>query len=65
MPDRRDPPRQQLRVELIARLERVRGLMTDAEFDTLITSVERTAARFAEIDAGPLAVVSSGGNRTR
>ena len=49
----RDERRQELRAELIARLERVRGQMTDADFDELVTSVERTAARFAEIDAGP------------
>ena len=59
MRDARDPRRQKLRAELIARLERVRGGMTDAEFDALIASVERTAARFAEIDAGPfMAAVS-------
>ena len=49
----RDERRQQLRAELTARLERVRGHLTDAEFDELVTAVERTAARFAEIDAGP------------
>lgn len=49
----RDERRQQLRAELIARLERVRGRLTDAEFEELLTAVERTAARFAEIDAGP------------
>ena len=49
-----DERRKQLRAELIARLERVRGGLTDAEFDDLVTSVERTAARFAEIDAGPI-----------
>lgn len=38
---------------MIARLERVRGRLTDAEFEELLTAVERTAARFAEIDAGP------------
>jgi hypothetical protein len=59
MRDARDPRRQQLRTELIARLERVRGRMTDAEFDALIASVERTAARFAEIDAGPFMTPAS------
>ena len=53
----RDERRQQLRAELIARLERVRGQLTDTEFDDLVTSVERTAARFAEIDAGPYQVL--------
>ena len=54
----RDEQRQQLRAELIARLARVRGQMTDAEFDELVSAVERTAARFAEIDAGPHRTVS-------
>jgi hypothetical protein len=49
----REERRQQFRAELIARLQRVRGRMTDAEFDVLVNSVERTAARLAEIDAGP------------
>ena len=47
----RDERRQQLRAELLARLQRVRGDMTDAQFEDLVSSVERTAARFAEIDA--------------
>ena len=51
----RDERRKELRTELIARLERVRGKLTDAEFANLIDDVERTAARFAEIDAGPYA----------
>ena len=38
---------------MIARLQRVRGTMSDAEFDELVSAVERTAARFAEIDSGP------------
>ena len=37
----------------MARLQRVRGQMTDAEFDDLVSAIERTAARFAEIDAAP------------
>jgi hypothetical protein len=48
----RDERRRQFRAELIARLERVRGTMTDAEFGKLLTSIEQTAVRFAEIDAG-------------
>ena len=51
----REERRQQRRRELVARLERVRGQMTEAEFLELVDSVERTAARFAEIDAGPIA----------
>jgi hypothetical protein len=50
MPEER---RQQLRTEMIARLHRVRGQMTDDEFAELVSSVERAAARFAEIDAAP------------
>jgi hypothetical protein len=38
---------------MIARLHRVRGQMTDDEFAELVSSVERAAARFAEIDAAP------------
>ena len=53
MPETREPRRQQLREDLIARLERVRGEMTNSEFAALIMAVERTAARFAEIDSGP------------
>ena len=44
--------RRQFRAELITRLDRVRGTMSDAEFGKLVTSMERTAVRFAEIDAG-------------
>ena len=44
--------RKELRADLVARLKRVRGEMTDAEFDELVDDVERTADRFAEIDAG-------------
>ena len=54
----RDEQRQQLRAELIARLARVRGQMTDAEFDELVSAVERTAARLEEIDARPHRTVS-------
>jgi hypothetical protein len=54
MPESREERRQQLRAELITRLERVRGDMSDAEFDNLVTSLEQTAARFAEIDARPV-----------
>jgi hypothetical protein len=52
MIDAREAQRQQLRAELKARLDRVRGGMTDDEFGGLIAAVERTAQRFAEIDAG-------------
>jgi hypothetical protein len=46
----RDERRQDARTELVARLQRVRGEMTDAEFDELVRDVERTARRFSEID---------------
>jgi hypothetical protein len=52
MTDAREAQRQQLRAELQARLDRVRGRMTDDEFGQLIDAVEATAKRFAEIDAG-------------
>jgi len=61
----RDERRQQLRAELTARLERVRGRLTDAEFEELLSAVERTAARFAEIDAGPLHRLSDADHKAR
>ena len=44
---------QQLIAGIAARLDRVRGGMTDAEFAQLVTDVARTAQRFTQIDAGP------------
>lgn len=44
--------RKELRADVVARLQRVRGEMTDAEFEELVDDVERTARRFSEIDAG-------------
>ena len=38
---------------MTARLSRVRGNMTDAEFGQLLANMSRTAERFAEIDAKP------------
>jgi hypothetical protein len=61
MIDAREAQRQQLRAELKARLDRVRGRMTDDEFGELIAAVERTAERFAEIDAGLILPSSSSG----
>jgi hypothetical protein len=61
MIDAREAQRQQLRAELKARLDRVRGRMTDEEFGELLDAVERTAARFAEIDAGLIVPSSSSG----
>jgi hypothetical protein len=49
--------RQQLRSELIARLDRVRGKLTDSEFADLVSAIERTAARFAEIDSAPYKLI--------
>src|SRR5689334_8699854 len=46
----REERRQEVRAKLVARLQRVRGQMTDAEFDNLLKDVERTARRFSEID---------------
>ena len=48
----RERRRGEPRAELVARLERVRGQMTDVEFENLVRSVERAAARFTEIDSG-------------
>ena len=53
MREPRNDRRRELRAELVDRLGRVRGQMTDAEFEDLVADVERTAARFAEIDARP------------
>jgi hypothetical protein len=56
----RDERRQDARTELVARLQRVRGELTDAEFDELVRDVERTAQRFSEIDrAWPRAKLES------
>ena len=45
--------RNTLRAQIAARLRRVRGAMTDADFARLVDDVVRSAERFAEIDAGP------------
>jgi hypothetical protein len=47
MPERSE----QLRAALAARLERVRGAMSDEEFSRLVDDVIRTTQRFEEIDA--------------
>ena len=52
MTDGREARRERFRAELVARLLRVRGDLTDAQFDELVERVERTAARFGEIDRG-------------
>lgn len=41
----------QLKAALSARLERVRGSMTDDEFGQLVADITRTAQRFEEIEA--------------
>jgi hypothetical protein len=53
MQDERDLQRQKVIAAIAARLERVRGTMTDAEFGQLLARMARTAERFAEIDAKP------------
>ena len=52
MTDGREARRERFRAELVARLLRVGGDLTDAQFDELVERVERTAARFGEIDRG-------------
>lgn len=42
---------EELRAALAARLERVRGNMTDDEFGQLVADITRTAQRFEEIEA--------------
>ncbi len=59
MIDAREPRREQLRTELTARLERLRGRMTDAAFGELMAAVDRTAESLAELDAGPGVVAPS------
>ena len=51
--DGKNERHQQLLAAIAARLDRVRGGMTDAEFAQLVGDVARTAARFSQIDAGP------------
>ena len=53
MSDPQAERRKNIRAQIAARLQRVRGAMTDADFARLVDDVVRTAARFAEIDAGP------------
>jgi len=52
---------EQLRAALAARLERVRGTMSDEEFSNLIDDVIRTTQRFEEIDAREKGVKSVSG----
>jgi hypothetical protein len=52
---------EQLRAALAARLERVRGSMSDSDFEELIRDVIRTAQRFEEIDAREKGTKSIGG----
>jgi hypothetical protein len=55
---------EQLRAALAARLERVRGDMSDAEFAQLIEDVIRTTQRFEEIDAREKGTKSVSGLQT-
>src|SRR5689334_18167897 len=50
MTDSWDDRRKTRRAEIEARLRRVRGAMTDVEFERLVSAVMRTAERFADID---------------
>jgi hypothetical protein len=50
----RDARRRELAAELTERLARLRGQMTDSEFDQLVADMVQTTERFAEIDARPL-----------
>jgi hypothetical protein len=63
MPNVREVQCQRLADELRARLARVRGPMTDAAFEDLVSAVERTAERFALIDAGILRTGPNDGSR--
>ena len=57
--DRKNEQHQQLLATIAARLDRVRGGMTDTDFAQLVGDVARTARRFAQIDAGPFRRVVS------
>lgn len=57
MQDDRDDRHRELMATMAARLSRVRGQMTDAEFGQLLADVVRTAKRFAELDAKPDAAI--------
>ena len=50
--DGKNERHQQLLATIAARLDRVRGGMTDTDFVQLVGDVARTAGRFAQIDAG-------------
>jgi hypothetical protein len=52
---------EQLRAALAARLERVRGSMSDVDFAALVDDVIRTTQRFEEIDAREKGSNSVGG----
>ena len=45
--------RAELKATIESRLAKVRGALTDAQFDQLIADVVRTAERFAEIEKKP------------
>ncbi len=51
--DDHDQRRQWLYAIMAARLQRVRGGLTDAQFAQLLADMVRTAERFAEIEAKP------------
>jgi hypothetical protein len=48
----------QLRDTIAARLERVRGNLTDAEFAKLVDDVARTTRKFEQLEAHHLAAVT-------
>jgi ATP-dependent protease HslVU (ClpYQ) peptidase subunit len=48
----------QLRDTIAARLERVRGNLTDAEFATLVADVARTTRKFEQLEAHHLVAVT-------
>ena len=49
----KDEHRRAMVAAMAARLSRVRGAMTDAEFGQLLADVVKVAERFVEIDAKP------------
>ena len=54
MNDQHDDHAERLQAAIAARLERVRGSLSDAEFAQLVAELARAADRFARLDTDPL-----------
>ena len=58
MGDQSDDRFARLQSTIAKRLERVRGTMTDDDFERLVADLARAADRFARIDSDPLARIA-------